>query len=77
MAENRNARADADKLDMRDRAQAAEERLEFFIAQQQRIPAAQQHVANGGRAPDVINLLLEVRMKIMPVALLTSRERVQ
>jgi len=45
--------------------QPGEQMLEFFITQQQRIAAAQEHVPDGWRAPDVVDLGLEVRMKVV------------
>src|SRR5258706_14428151 len=62
---NRNPRADAEELDVRNGAQLAQQVFELVIAEQQRVAAAQQHVADGGVAADVINLLVELRMEII------------
>ena len=51
---DRHARADADDLDVRDRAQRGEDLLEARGRQRQRIAARDQHVADGGRAADVV-----------------------
>src|SRR5437016_122726 len=59
------ARPDAKKLHVRNRSQLAQKELQFFIAQKQRVAAAQQNVAYGRVAPDVIDLTRELRMKII------------
>ena len=60
-----NARSDAQEFDVRDGPEAAQEILQFLIAEQQRIAAAQEHITNGRGAPDVVDLILEVRMEII------------
>ena len=45
---NRDARADAQKFDVRNRAQPAQQIFQLVVAQQQRVAAAQQHVADFG-----------------------------
>src|SRR5205085_1346542 len=44
--ENRNARADAEKLDVRNRAQTAQDFLELIVAEEQSVAAAQEHIAD-------------------------------
>ena len=43
---DRDARADAQKFHVRNRAQPAQQILQLLVAQQQRVAAAQQHVAD-------------------------------
>ncbi len=62
---HRNARADADEFHVRNRAQPAEQILELFIAEQQRIAATKQHIADGGGPGDVVDLPVELRMEIV------------
>src|SRR5438045_9017627 len=62
---NWNPRANPQKLNVRDRAQLAEQRLEFLITEQQWVATAQEHIANGRRAPNIIDLPVELRMKII------------
>jgi len=56
---------DAEKFDVRNRAQLVEKVLQLLIVEQQRIAPAKQNVAHRRRAADVINLLVELRMKIV------------
>ena len=63
--EDRDARTDAQELHMRDGAQPAQQGLQFLVTQEERIPSTQQHVADGGGAPDVINLRFEVGMEVV------------
>ena len=46
--ENRDAGADAEELDVRDRAQAAEDFFQLVVAEEQRVAAGKQHVAHFG-----------------------------
>ena len=46
--ENRNPRSDAKEFDMRDRAQTAEQILQFAVTEQERITTREQHVAHFG-----------------------------
>ena len=62
---NRDARADPQKFHMRNRAQAAQQMFQFFVAQQQRVAAAQEHVADFRVRGDVGDLLVEFGMKIV------------
>ena len=63
--EDGNARADAQKLHMRNRPQPREQILQLLVAEQQRVAPAQQHVANLRMRRDVGELLVELRMKII------------
>ena len=54
--ENRDARADAQKFHVRNRAQPAQQIFQLLIAQQQRVAAAQQHVADFRMLRDVFDL---------------------
>ena len=56
--EHRHAAADADDLDVRDRAQVAQQLVQHLGRHGQRIAAAQQHVADLRRAGDVVDLRL-------------------
>ena len=62
---DRDARADAEKLHMPDRAQPAQQVLQLFVAEQQRVPAAEQHVAHFRVLADVLYLAIELRVKIV------------
>ena len=58
--EDRHARADADDLDVRDLAQAADDLLEQLGRERQAVAAADQHVAHLRRAAQVVELRLVV-----------------
>ena len=60
-----NARADAQKFHVRNRAQPAQQIFQLVVAQQQRVAAAQQHVADFGMPRDVFDLLVEFGMEIV------------
>src|SRR5438876_6221747 len=62
---NGNSRADPQKLHVRNAPQLAEKKFQFIIAEEQRVAAAEQDIADRGSAPDIINLPLELRMKIV------------
>ena len=62
---NRNARAEAEKLDVLDAAQPVQEVFELLVAEQQRVAAAEQHVAHFGVLADVLYLAIELRVKIV------------
>ena len=61
----RDARADAQKFHVRNRAQPAQKIFQLVVAQQQRVAAAQQHVADFRMRGDVGDLLVEFGMKIV------------
>ena len=63
--EDRDARADAQKFDVRNRAQPAQQIFQLLIAQQQRVAAAQQHVADFRMLRDVCDLPVEFGMEIV------------
>src|SRR5205807_4055850 len=52
-----------------DGPQLPQEMFEFVVTEQQRVAAAEQHVPDGGCAANVINLLVEARMKIVPAGI--------
>ena len=56
--EDRHARADADDLDVRDLAEAADDRLEQLRRERQAVAAADQHVAHLRGAAQVVELRL-------------------
>ena len=60
-----NARADAQKFQVRNRAQPAQQIFQLVVAQQQRVAAAQQDVADFGMKRDVFDLAIEFRMEIV------------
>src|SRR3954453_19961336 len=62
---NGDARSDAQKLDMRNGAQPAEQQLQLLVAEQKRVTAAEQHVADLRRATYVIDLFFELRVKVV------------
>src|ERR1039458_7993811 len=62
---NRDARSDAEKFNMLDGAQLAEHMLEPLVAEQQRIAAAQQHVAHFRVFTDVIDRCVKFRMQLL------------
>ena len=63
--EDRDAGPDAQELDMRNGAQLAEQKVQLFVAQQEGVPSAQEHVPDFGMAADVIHLTVELRMKVV------------
>src|ERR1700720_300156 len=63
--EYRDACADPQELDMRNSPQLAEQMLELVVAKKQRVAAAEQHVADGGCAANIIELAGEFRMEIV------------
>ena len=63
--EDRYPRADAQKLHVRDRAQTAQQMFQLLVAEQQRVAAAQQHVAHLRMAADVLDLPVELGMEIV------------
>src|SRR5439155_2125680 len=63
--ENWDARADAEKLDMRDRAQTAQNFLELIVAENERIAAAQKHVAHFGVLFEVAERFLEIGVQFL------------
>ena len=75
--EDRHARADADDLDVRDLAQAADDRLEQLGRERQAVAAGDQHVAHLRRAAQVVELRLVVARLKFWVGSPTMRERVQ
>src|SRR6185437_8434840 len=62
---DRNARADAKKFNMGDGAQLAEQMLKFFIAEQERVTTAEQHVPDFRMSANVVDLFVELRVKIV------------
>ncbi len=50
---HRQPAPDADDLDVRDRAERAEQPVEVVVGEDERVAAGEQHVADGGRAGDV------------------------
>ena len=61
----RDARADAQEFNVRNRAQPGQQVFQLFVAQQQRVAAAEQHVADFRVRGDVGDLLVELRMKVV------------
>src|SRR5262249_11976691 len=62
---NRNARPNAQELDVRNSAQLVQQELQLLVVEEQGVAAAQQHIAHGPGSPDVLDLLVELRMKIV------------
>src|SRR6266567_9300015 len=62
---NRDVRAEAQELHVRDAAQLREQVFELLVAEQERVAAAEQHVAHFGMLADIADLLREVGMKIV------------
>ena len=58
--EDRHAAADADDLDVRDLAQAAEQLFQQLGRQGERVAAGEEHIAHLGGALEVIDLHLEI-----------------
>ena len=75
--EHRDARADADDLDVRDLAQAADDRLEQLRGQRQAVAAGDQNVAHLRRAAEVFELRLVLARLKFWVGSPTMRDRVQ
>src|SRR5262245_24419399 len=63
--EDWDSRADPKKFHVRYRPQSFEQMVEFLIAEQQRITAAEKHIPHGRCFANIIDLLFEVRMKIV------------
>ena len=63
--ENRDARADAEKLDVRNRAQPAEDFLQLVIAEEQRVAAGEKHVAHFGVFFEILEGCLELRVQFL------------
>jgi len=63
--ENWNARAYPQKFDVRDRAQAAQNFLELIVAENERIAAAQKHVAHFGVLFEVAERFLEIGVQFL------------
>src|SRR4051812_2989578 len=66
---DRDARADANEFDVRNGPELAQKVSQLIVAEQQRVAAAEKNVANGPGAPNVIELLLELRMKVVPAGI--------
>src|SRR5437660_2153909 len=60
-----NSRSDPQELHMLNGAQAAQQRLQFFITKEQRVTSAEQNVSDTGCAADIIDLALELGMEIV------------
>jgi len=63
--ENWDPAADAKELDVRDSANLREEMFEPFIAQEQRIPTAEQHVADFGVPANVLDGSTEIGFEVL------------
>ena len=63
--EHGDARADADELHMRDGAETAQQVVELAVAEQERVAAGEQHVADFGMGLDVTQALLVFGMEIV------------
>ncbi len=50
---------------MWDRPQFSEQKLQLFITEEQRIPAAEQDIPDRRGAPDIIDLPVELRVEIV------------
>src|ERR1017187_11009214 len=62
---DRYPRADAQELHVWDRAQTAQQVFELLVAEQQRVAAAQQHIAHLGMGANVVDLPVELGMEIV------------
>src|ERR1043166_3487734 len=62
---NGNTRANAQELNVRNVSQLPQQLFDLVVAEQQRVAAAEQHVTYCRCAADIINLLIEVRVKIV------------
>ena len=63
--EDRHAAADAQELDVLDRAQAAEEIPQAAVGKQQRVAAGEQHVAHLGVLLQVIDGAVEIELQLL------------
>ena len=63
--ENRNARADAKKLDVRNRAQAAKQLVELIVAENKCVAAAQEDVAHFGVLFEITERFLEIGVQFL------------
>src|SRR4051812_22863482 len=64
--EERNARTNAQKLHMRNGSQAMQQELQLLVTEQERVASAQEHIANSGVLPDIVELPIELGMKVIP-----------
>ena len=62
---NRNARADAQKLDVRNRAQPAQDFLELVVAENERVAAGKKHVAHFGVLFEIAKRFLEIGVQFL------------
>src|SRR5213076_1251045 len=62
---NRNARADAEKLDVRNRTQTAEDFLEFVVAEKQGVAAAQEDVTDLGVLFEITKCCFELGVQLL------------
>ena len=62
---NRNARADPEKLNVRNSAKAAENALEFFIAENEGVAAGEKHVAHFGVLFEITKGFLEIGVELL------------
>ena len=60
-----DARADAEELDVLDGPQPGEEILELLVAEEQRVAAGEEHVADFRVRGDVINLPVKLRVEVI------------
>ena len=63
--EDRDARSEADELDVLDRAEAAEERVQLRVGKQERVAAGEQDVTDLRVGLDVLQAGFELRMEVI------------
>src|SRR4051794_39431940 len=63
--ENRDARANPQKFDVRYRTQTRQQIVKSLVTEQQRITSAEQHITHLGVVLDVLNLAVKLRMKVV------------
>src|SRR5260370_39229627 len=62
---NGNPRPNTQEFNMWYSPEPRQKLIQFFVTEEQRIASAEEHVANSWMAPDIINLPLEFRVKII------------
>ena len=62
---DRDARADAQELDVFDRAQPRKQLVDLIVAEDQRVAAAQKHIPHFGVLFEIAECFLEIRVKFL------------
>src|SRR6266446_9122469 len=63
--ENRNTRADAEKLDVLDRAQSRQQLVDLVVAENERVAAAQEHITHFGVLFEITKRFLKIGVQFL------------